>query len=170
VWGLGIGVHGSGSKGQGLWFSVHGGFRVQGAGCRVQGLGCRVQVFGPSEGGKRGLEDGLQGRKLGALCSTLDPAALHHLRLLRLVKPQLITCGFTSQKVFLKWFYRSQFPHKSVDSFFILVIAKDKLTDLRERVALCGTLTQAALHHLRFHLTSIVYEVVVQKSDNSFFI
>jgi len=35
-----------------------------------------------------------------------------------------------SQKVFLKSFCKSQFPHKSVNLFFILVIVKDKLTDL----------------------------------------
>jgi len=30
----------------------------------------------------------------------------------------------------LKSFCKSQFPHKSVNSFFLLVIVKDKLTDL----------------------------------------
>jgi len=35
-----------------------------------------------------------------------------------------------SQKVFMKSFFKSQFPHKSVNLFFILVIRKDKLTDL----------------------------------------
>ena len=35
-----------------------------------------------------------------------------------------------SQKVFIKSFCRSQFPHKSVNSFLILVMIKDELTDL----------------------------------------
>jgi len=35
-----------------------------------------------------------------------------------------------SQKVFIKSFFKSQFPHKSVNLFFILVTMKDKLTDL----------------------------------------
>ena len=35
-----------------------------------------------------------------------------------------------SQKIFIKSFRESQFPHKSVTSFFILVTVKDKLTDL----------------------------------------
>ena len=35
-----------------------------------------------------------------------------------------------SHKVFLKSFYKSQFPHKSVILFFTLVIVKDKSTDL----------------------------------------
>jgi len=37
---------------------------------------------------------------------------------------------FISQKVFIKSFGKSQFPHKSVNLFFILVIVKDTLTDL----------------------------------------
>jgi len=37
---------------------------------------------------------------------------------------------FISHKVLLKPFCKSQFPHKSVNLFFILVIVKDKLTDL----------------------------------------
>ena len=36
---------------------------------------------------------------------------------------------FISHKVFLKSFCKSQFPHNSVNLFFILVIVKDKLTD-----------------------------------------
>ena len=35
-----------------------------------------------------------------------------------------------SHKVFLKSFCKSQFPHKSVNLFFISVTVKDKLTDL----------------------------------------
>ena len=35
-----------------------------------------------------------------------------------------------SQKVLIKSFRRSKFPHKSVNIFFILVIVKDKFTDL----------------------------------------
>ena len=37
---------------------------------------------------------------------------------------------FISHTVFLKSFRKSQFPQKSVDLFFILVIAKDRLPDL----------------------------------------
>ena len=37
---------------------------------------------------------------------------------------------FISQKVFLKSFCKSQFPHKSVHLFFISVIVEDKLTNL----------------------------------------
>ena len=32
--------------------------------------------------------------------------------------------------MFIKWFRKSQFPHKSVKLFLMLVILKDKLTDL----------------------------------------
>ena len=35
-----------------------------------------------------------------------------------------------SQKVFIDSFLKSQFPHKSVDFFFISVMMKDKLTHL----------------------------------------
>ena len=35
-----------------------------------------------------------------------------------------------SQKVFIKSFFESQFSHKSVDFFFMLVVMKDKLADL----------------------------------------
>ena len=41
-----------------------------------------------------------------------------------------LTLMLISQKVFTKTFCRSQFPHKFVDSFFVLVIIKDELTDL----------------------------------------
>ena len=34
------------------------------------------------------------------------------------------------QKAFIKSFWESQFTHKSVNSFLILVLIKDKLTDL----------------------------------------
>ena len=37
---------------------------------------------------------------------------------------------FISHEVFFKSFCKSQFPHKSVNLFFILVIVKDRLTDL----------------------------------------
>ena len=37
-----------------------------------------------------------------------------------------------SHKVFLMWFFKSQFPHKSVNLSFILVIIKDELTNLWE--------------------------------------
>ena len=38
--------------------------------------------------------------------------------------------GLTSQKVFIKLFCKSEFTHKSVNSFFILVMIKNNLTDL----------------------------------------
>ena len=38
--------------------------------------------------------------------------------------------GFVSQKVLMKSFSKSQFPHKSVNVSVILVMRKDKLTDL----------------------------------------
>ena len=37
--------------------------------------------------------------------------------------------GFISQKVFLKSFCKSQLPYKSVNSFFLEGMVKDKLTD-----------------------------------------
>ena len=40
------------------------------------------------------------------------------------------TRNFISQKVIKKSFFKSQFLHESVNSFSILVITKDKLTDL----------------------------------------
>jgi len=39
-------------------------------------------------------------------------------------------CPFISHKVFSKSFCKSQFPHKSINLFFILVIVKGKLTYL----------------------------------------
>ena len=41
-----------------------------------------------------------------------------------------VAAKFISQKVFITSFYKSQFPHKSVNSLFVLVMIKDKLTDL----------------------------------------
>ena len=40
-------------------------------------------------------------------------------------------CGIISQKVFIKSFFKRRFPQKFVNLFFIFVIVKDKLTDLR---------------------------------------
>jgi hypothetical protein len=43
------------------------------------------------------------------------------------------TCGthdLISQKVFIQSFCKSQFPHKSVYLFFVLVMVEDTLTDL----------------------------------------
>ena len=37
---------------------------------------------------------------------------------------------FISQKVFIKLFFKIQFPHESVNLFFISVVIKDKLTNL----------------------------------------
>ena len=38
--------------------------------------------------------------------------------------------GFISHKVFAKSFFKSQFPHKSVDLLLLLLIVKDTLKDL----------------------------------------
>ena len=40
--------------------------------------------------------------------------------------------AFIAHKVFSTSFCKSQFPHKSVNLFFILAIVKDTLTDLWE--------------------------------------
>ena len=37
---------------------------------------------------------------------------------------------FISQRVFMRLFCKSQFPHKSVNLFFTFAIIKDRLTDL----------------------------------------
>ena len=44
----------------------------------------------------------------------------------RLTKPD---CVFISHKVFIKSFRKSQFPHKSVNLFFILLMIKEKSTE-----------------------------------------
>ena len=38
--------------------------------------------------------------------------------------------GFITQKVLIKLFCKSQFPHKSVNLFFIITDSTNKLTDL----------------------------------------
>ena len=43
------------------------------------------------------------------------------------------TDALISRKVFLQSFCKREFQHKSVNLFLILVIVKDKLTDLRKR-------------------------------------
>ena len=40
------------------------------------------------------------------------------------------SCRFISHRVFLKSFCKGQHPHQSVDTFFILAMMQDKLTDL----------------------------------------
>ena len=51
----------------------------------------------------------------------------------RYIDMYIDTCKYSerlvAQKVFLKSFCRSPFPHESVKVFVILVISKDKLTD-----------------------------------------
>ena len=46
-------------------------------------------------------------------------------------RPELLAQNFISHGMFVKSFRKSQFPHKFVNSFFILVKVKCKLTDLR---------------------------------------
>ena len=71
----------------------------------VQGSGCRVQRLGCKV-----KCHGIEGRGVATLpCE----------------QPK-----FISQKVFIKFFCKSQFRHKSVNLFFILVIIKDTSTDL----------------------------------------
>ena len=43
----------------------------------------------------------------------------------------MICIHFISQEVFIRSFGISQFPYKSINLFFVLVIIKDKLTNLR---------------------------------------
>ena len=45
-------------------------------------------------------------------------------------EPDAVLPNLISHKVFIKSFSKIQFPHKSVNLFFILVIVKDKLTNL----------------------------------------
>ena len=59
-----------------------------------------------------------------------------------------------SQKVFIKTFCKGQCPHKSVNSFLILVIIKDKLTDL------CGN------RPLQSDLIDTFCEIRTQNSDD----
>ena len=77
----------------------------------------------------------------------------------------------TSNKVFLKLFCKSQFLHNFVNLFLIIVIVKDKLTDLW-RCRLCKTTskTHSVRYNLargrgggrcgRFYLTEYVYGLV----------
>jgi len=46
------------------------------------------------------------------------------------LKGRLSGCGLDSHILFIKSFCKSQFPHKFVNIFFILVKVKDALTDL----------------------------------------
>ena len=43
---------------------------------------------------------------------------------------QMSGAGFVSQKVFIKLFFKSQFPHKSVIFSFIINNIKNKLTNM----------------------------------------
>jgi len=52
---------------------------------------------------------------------------LHHGLELR---PSAEHTRFISHRVFSESFCKSQFPHKSIKLFFVLVIIKDKLTNL----------------------------------------
>ena len=74
-----------------------------------------------------------------------ERVVLHRVKGYRLAKPTRVFCSellergllkvvcpctLISQKVFITSLCKSQFPHKSVNLFFILVIVKDRLTDL----------------------------------------
>ena len=52
------------------------------------------------------------------------------LELAEYLKVACSKCRFVSHKVFIESFCESGFPHKSVNLFCILVIIKDKLTDV----------------------------------------
>ena len=84
---------------------------VYGVWCRVKGEGCRVEG-----GGCRGSN------QLSAVLPVF--LVLDFARVLACLRVLI------SHTVFLKSFCKSQFPHKSVNLFFTLVIAKDKLRDL----------------------------------------
>ena len=60
---------------------------------------------------------------------------------------------FISHKVLMKLFCKSQFPHKSVNLFFKLVIVKDELTDL------CG------YWHLQNDFKKTLCEITMQIFD-----
>ena len=62
----------------------------------------------------------------------------------------ILTCEtvLISQNVLIKSFFKNKFPHKTVKVFLILVIIKDKLTDLRrESVSIAASLL--LLYHSR---------------------
>ena len=64
-------------------------------------------------------------RGAGAVCDERGPSPLRRGRpFLRPGTP------FLSQKVFVKLFFESQFPHKYVNLSFIVANMKDQLTDL----------------------------------------
>ena len=114
VQGLGFRVRGSGFRVQGSGFRVQGpgsrvqgsGFRVQGSGFRVQGSGFGVQGlgFGPTCGSRCSIL--VQGRNFKSDCSA---------RLSEIKR--------------LKSLCKSQFPHKSVNLFYILVMIKGQVDE-----------------------------------------
>ena len=117
VQGLGFGIQGSGFGFWGSGFGVWGsGFGVQGSGFRVQGSGCRVQGvrFGVWGSGFVVWGAGLRGRPLGAGARREDHIQQQEHRL---------ACPLCS-------FCKSQFPHRSINLFFVLVIKNDTLTNL----------------------------------------
>ena len=62
--------------------------------------------------------------------------------------------AFISHKVLLKSICKSQLPHKSVKLFFILVMVKDKLTDLLGSRLLQNNFKNPLCEiNLRVHLT-----------------
>jgi len=133
------------------------GCRVQGAGCRVQGAGCRVQGHAGCAGRRGGQvphaghhrHQGLISHKvfvtyLTQIVFKLFPLHSEEDYLAQRVfqsrfakanshanpSTYFLTPTLISHQVFFKIVRRSQFPQKSVNLIFILVIVKDKLTSL----------------------------------------
>ena len=102
--------------GRGVKSSV---FRMKGSGFRISGVHHVVLGTLPSE-------EGSTKREFLPLAESQsqDPT------LTVLHVPYSHDSGFISQRVFIKSFCKSPFPHKSVNLFFILVTIKDKLTNL----------------------------------------
>jgi len=81
---------------------------------------------------------------------TLDPGPSREHRASMGLQPARIgEARFEAQKVFIKSFCKSQFPHKFVNLFFRLVILKDKLTELTfaKRLYTHFLLVKASLEH-----------------------
>jgi len=94
-------------SGFGFWVSGFG-FQVSGFGFRILGVGVRVSGSGYRSRESRGGCSSGSRKSMPSACRNL-----------------------ISQKVFIKSFGKSQFPHKSVNLSCIITNIKDQLTDLR---------------------------------------